>query len=223
MRTRGARLRKARKDAGYKTMRDAVNALGVIYSTYAGHETDARDYGPDEAAAYAKRFKVDVGFLLTGQIANSPQRPSEPRLAMVPVTGIVRAGAWQDVETGDSDLYKYVPGALDWPAEWQFAYTVEGTSLNKKADPGDVLICLSLILSGIDIVNHDLVIVERSRFGGQMIERTAKRVTKTLSGFELWPESDDPAHQEPIILNGTTSGDDEIRVTGKVLWIMKRP
>ncbi len=204
-------------------MRSAVDALGVNYSTYAGHETDFRDYSPEEAAAYAKRFKVDVMWLLTGKVDTSPQRPSDARIAMIPITGIVRAGTWQDVETGDSDLYKYVPGALDWPAEWQFAYTVEGTSLNKKADPGDILICLNLIESGADIMNHDLVIVERSRFGGQMIERTAKRVIKTLKGFELWPESNDPAHQEPMVINGTTSPDEEIRVTGKVLWIMKRP
>ena len=233
MRTRGQRLRRARIDAGYKTMRDAVRALGVGYSTYAGHETDSRDYGPDEAILYARVFRKDAGWLLTGKESrsssvngvrgnNSSASPAAP-LAMIPVSGIVRAGAWQDVNTGDGGLYKYVPAALDYPSEWQFAYTVEGTSLDKIAVAGDILICLDLIKSGINLADRDLVILERSRFAGQMVERTGKRLHQTVRGFELWPESNDPAHQEPIIMNGHESEAEEIRVTAKVIWIMKRP
>lgn len=69
---------------------------------------------------------------------------------------------------------------------------------------------------------NDLVIVERSRFNGQMIERTAKRIRQTISGFELWPESTEPNHQEPIKINGATDGE-EIRIVGKVLWILRKP
>lgn len=227
MMTRGQRLRKARKEAGYESMTDAVAALCMNYATYAGHETDKRDYGPDDAKRYARLYNVKAGWLLIGETSPSVTAPLQTGIAMIPITGIVRAGTWQDVNAGDSDLYQYVPSALDWPPEWQFAYTVEGNSLDRIAPSGSVLICLDLIKARGDhrsnLSNQDLVIIERTRYGGEMIERTAKRVNKTRNGFELWPESNDPAHQEPIIIDGPATPDEETRVTGKVLWIMKRP
>lgn len=221
MTTRSERLKKARRDAGYRTATDAAEALGVKYSTYAGHENGSRSYEADEAIVYARKFKVPVEYLLTGKIAAVPSVDKTP-LATVPVIGIVRAGTWQEVDAGDSGLYEVVPAAPGEPSEWQYAFTVEGTSLNRIAKPGSILVCLDFVKSRVEIQDSDLVIVERSRFGGQMIERTGKRVRKTRTGFELWPDSDDPAHQEPILLDGH-QGADEIRIVAKVLWIMSRP
>ena len=36
------------------------------------------------------------------------------------------------------------------------------------------------------------------------------------------PESDDPAHQEPIQLDRAAEGED-IRVWAKVLWVLRKP
>jgi SOS-response transcriptional repressor LexA len=221
MGTRGERLKKARKDAGYRTATDAARALGIPYPTYAAHENGSRQYEADEAVVYARKFKVPIEWLLTGKggvvtpLAKSP-------LASVPIIGIVRAGIWQDINAGDNSLYEVVPAAPDAPAEWQYAFTVEGTSLDKIAKPGDILVCLDCIKSRIDIQDGDLVIVEWSRFGGQMVERTAKRIRRAISGIELWPESNDPDFQEPLMLDGAKDGD-TIEVRAKVLWIMKRP
>lgn len=220
MGTRGERLKKARIDAGYRTATDAAKALGIPYPTYAAHENGSRQYESDEAIAYARKFKVAIEWLLTGKAGAITPLTSKP-LASVPIIGIVRAGAWQDVEAGDESVYEVVPAAPDAPADMQYAYRVEGTSLNKIADAGDILVCLDCIKSNVDIRDGDLVVVERSRFSGQMIERTAKRIRRTTAGIELWPESTDPLHQAPIVLDGRTDGDVEIRA--KVLWIMKRP
>lgn len=164
---------------------------------------------------------MSVEWLLTGKGGNVSPIPKSP-LASVPVIGIVRAGTWQDVSAGDSSLYDVVPAAPDAPAEWQYAYTVEGTSLDKIAQPGDILVCIDCIKSRVDIKDGDLVVVERSRYGGQMVERTAKRIRRTISGIELWPESNDPLFQDPILLDGLIDGD-TVEVRAKVLWIMKRP
>lgn len=221
MGTRGERLKKARIDAGYRTAVEAARALGIPYPTYAGHENGSRDYGPDEAVVYARKFKVALDWLLAGK--ESRVRPlSDKPLATIPIVGIVRAGAWQDVDAGDSSVYESVPAAPDAPSEWQFAYVVEGTSLDKIAKQGDILICLDIIKSGIDVKDGDLVVVERARFSGQMVERTGKRIRRVIGGFELWPESNDPQYQDPIKVNGVEDGD-EIRVVAKVLWIMKKP
>lgn len=221
MGSRAERLKKARIDAGFRTVTDAARALGITYSTYAGHENGSRQYDADDAVVYARKFKVPMEWLLTGRNgAMTPLRHTT--LATVPIIGIVRAGTWQDVEEGDSGLYETVPAAPDAPPDLQKAYTVEGTSLDKIAQTGDILICLDYIGSGVEVNDGDLVIVERSRFNGQMVERTAKRVRRTLTGFELWPESNDPQYQEPIRINGADESD-EIRIAAKVLWIMKKP
>lgn len=221
MGTRGERLKKARRDAGYRTATDAAKSLGIPYPTYAAHENGSRQYEADEAVVYARKFKVPIEWLLTGK-GGAVTPLSKSPLASVPVIGIVRAGAWQDINAGDHSLYEVVPAAPDAPTEWQYAYTVEGTSLDKIAQPGDILVCLDCIKSRVDIKEGDLVVVERSRFGGQMVERTAKRIRRSIAGIELWPESNDPLFQEPIRLDDTQDGD-TIEVRAKVLWIMKRP
>lgn len=69
--TRGDRLREARKAAGYKSGAEAAKSLGVPPATFNAHERaespGGRDYGPDEAAKYAAKFKVDDAWLLTGK------------------------------------------------------------------------------------------------------------------------------------------------------------
>lgn len=221
METRSERLKKARRDAGYRTAADAARALGVPYPTYASHENGSRKFEADEAANYAKKFKVEVNWLLLGGTARVLTKVSSP-LATINVIGTIRAGLWQDADAGDAGLYQVVPAAPDEPPEWQYAFTVEGTSLNKIALPGDILICLDAIQARYEMKDNDLVVVERSRYSGQMIERTAKRIRRVINGYELWPESTDPAFQTPIHLKGEQDGD-EVRIVAKVLWVLHKP
>lgn len=145
-------------------------------------------------------------------------------IGAVPVTGKVAANTWLSVEDMDFgyDDIEYVPSASGYPVELQFSLKVEGNCLNKIANHGDRLICLDMVKTGIEAEDGDLVIVERSRFEGQMVERTAKRLRRTSDGYELWPESTDPAHQDPIKLH-RAGNEDHVRILGKVLWIMRKP
>lgn len=223
------RLETARIARGFKTSKEAATYFGWSYDTYAQHENGTR--GIIRAAEkYAKAYRVSTGWLLTGE-GKSPDgeqasdlQPVASPIGAIPVTGKVAANTWlsvDDMDFGYDDI-DYVPSASGYPVELQFALKVEGNCLNKIADHGDILICLDTVKTGIDADDNDLVIVERSRFEGQMIERTAKRLRRTADGFELWPESHDPNHQEPIKLNRPTNGD-EVRIAGKVLWIMRKP
>lgn len=69
--TRGQRLRAAREAAGYKSGAKAAEALDMKPSTYNSHERagapGARDYDPEDAAKYARKFRVDDTWLLTGK------------------------------------------------------------------------------------------------------------------------------------------------------------
>lgn len=140
------------------------------------------------------------------------------------VTGKVAANTWLDVDdiVLSSDEMETVPAAGSYPVAWQFALLVNGNCLNKIANHNDILVCVSLAKSGESFKDGDLVIVERQRYAGHMIQRTAKRVKRTAHGFELWPESTDPAHQDPIRLDSSYSNE-SISVIGRVLLIIRKP
>lgn len=224
------RLEQARIARGFKEAKAAATYFGWKYDSYAQHENGTR--GITRAASrYAKAYRVSEGWLLTGEgagpkgaVEGEELVPVSTPIGSVKVSGKVAANSWMSVEDMDFGYEdeEFVPSVGGYPVEWQFALKIEGNCLNKIAAHGDRLVCLNIIMARVDISADDLVIVERSRFEGQMIERTAKRVRMTSNGYELWPESNDPAHQEPIILNEKNIGE-SIRIIGKVLWILRKP
>jgi len=228
----GERLRKARENAGFRFASDAAKALGVNYQTYSQHEQGRRS--PHKfIGQYAKKFRVSVGWLLTGKddesVKNHKASSTEPfdiiqksETIDVPVLGPVRAGQWLELdEIEGAEINEYVPSIRGYPVDWQYAFSVEGESLNKTAQYGDRLVCVDLAKSGIKVEDGDFVIVERLKYGGQMIERTAKVLRQTAAGMELWPHSEDPRYQEPIIVHDDNT--DEVRITAKVLWVVHKP
>src|SRR5213080_3893433 len=112
--TRGERLRYAR-ERHFKSARLAAKAMGVPVSTYGAHERaedpGGRDFGPEEAVRYGKRFKVMPEWLLTGRWLDPDgdkpivvDEPEEVITFKVPVVGYVGAGAkahFYDVAQGD--------------------------------------------------------------------------------------------------------------------------
>jgi len=167
--------------------------------------------------------------LTTGgvKLHKSMKRLSD-KLGAIPVIGKVQAGGWldiEDVENAEAYHMDTVPGATNYPIEWQYAFDVVGNSINRVANEGDRLICLDLAKSGTglpDIEDNELVIVEFTKHSGLLIQRTAKRLRRTSSGFDLWPDSTDSEFQTPIAMNGVAEGE-SVRVMAKVLWIMKKP
>lgn len=74
MESRADRLRAARKDAGYASVKDACAAFGYTYATYAAHENGSRDYDFQTAERYSKAYNVDVTWLMTGKTPNKSER-----------------------------------------------------------------------------------------------------------------------------------------------------
>jgi phage repressor protein C with HTH and peptisase S24 domain len=115
--TRGERLRAARARRGFKSARLAAKALGIAISTYGAHERaeaeGGRDYGPDEAKFYARRFGVSPEWLLTGrgqgprdEFPGIPALLEEEEAPKLPVIGYVGAGA-------EAHLYAVAQDNLD--------------------------------------------------------------------------------------------------------------
>jgi DNA-binding XRE family transcriptional regulator len=70
------RLILAREAAGYRKATDAAEAMGVVRSTYLGHENGSRGLGR-AAEHYAEFFRVKVDWLLYGKGSMKPGQQSE--------------------------------------------------------------------------------------------------------------------------------------------------
>ena len=70
---RHERLQHARELAGYKTATDAANAMGAPVPTYGGHENGFRGFRTDTGQRYARFFRVDFEWLMTGKGEPRPQ------------------------------------------------------------------------------------------------------------------------------------------------------
>ena len=81
------RLIWARKEAGYETAREAAEALGIREPTYMGHENGFRGFKAS-AEVYARKFKVNLEWLLTGRGSPRKGMPATTR-----AVGYVGAGA----------------------------------------------------------------------------------------------------------------------------------
>ena len=99
--TRGERLRAARRHR-FRSARAAALAMETPTSTYGAHERaeqpGGRDYGPDEASRYARRFGVTPEWLLTGvgsefDTTFAPEAFEASPKPSIPVVGYVGAGA----------------------------------------------------------------------------------------------------------------------------------
>lgn len=71
-----ARLKEARKKAGFNSAMSAAERFRWKKSTYAAHENGQNKFGPDTAASYGHAFKVRASWLLTGEdaAADAPER-----------------------------------------------------------------------------------------------------------------------------------------------------
>lgn len=83
------RLQAARRHAGYATAKEAADALGISYPTYAGHENGSSGFRTSTGELYARRFKVSYEWLMSGR---GSMLGSTPRTTTI----IGRAGAATD-------------------------------------------------------------------------------------------------------------------------------
>lgn len=127
METVSDRLRQAREAAGFDNAREAANALGLTYSTYAGHENGSRGPRREQLLQYARKFKVSTDWLLTGK---GPP-PIGPR--QVPVMGYVGAGAVAHFYGEAQGPFDMVPAPDDATPE-TVAVEIRGESLGALFD-----------------------------------------------------------------------------------------
>lgn len=220
------RLRQARERANYKSARLAAEAMGVNYNTYAQHENGTRGLTKSTAMRYARFFRADLAWLLTGKgpkdAVDMPQNAVQVEMLFLPVIGAVQAGTWIEVDQFGEGEWEQVPVVPDtrYPSELQFVVLVCGDSIDQELPDGTYAHCVSADC-GRTIKHGDLLVVERLRAQGGLIETTIKEARINGHGVELWPKSSNPKHKGPILLD---NGEDsiEVRVKGFVIGQYRR-
>lgn len=134
MSTMGKRLAQARKAAGFRSAKSAAEALSTPVSTYNSHERagepGARNFGPDEAKIYGRRFNVTAAWLLTGE---------GDGLGGVPLVSWVSAGEMIAPDTvTDLSEAKRIP-APDLPKGSWIALRVMGDSMDRISPPESII------------------------------------------------------------------------------------
>lgn len=215
--TKASRLRKAREAAGFDSASDAARALGVPEPTYIGHENGQRGFTSASAEHYARKFKVSLDWLITGRGDNLQAPAREEIKNTIPIVGTVAAGMWQETDDSAGEPQGYIPlmPGLKHPVECYFVLRVHGDSMNKLFPASSLLICLDIAMSGIQILNEDVVIVEQRRQQEGIREVSAKRVHFSNGSIELWPESTNPKYSKPLIIS-RTDVDDAVHILARV-------
>lgn len=143
----------------------------------------------------------------------------------VSVVGEVNAGSFRPIDDRESLTLPqtFVPPDPRFGLEHQIVMIVRGRSIERVARDGDLLVCLKI--EATTPQDGDLVIAERIRDQGSLIELTAKRLRIKMDGSSvLLPEYLDDKLNLPLSLSDDREGADEplVRILAVVL-AMYRP
>lgn len=178
-------------------------------------------------SALAPVLQTTVGYLAEGSngsaIFDSVSEARRP--GSIPVVGKVAAGVFREVIEHEDGNTEYIFDEPDpeFPNARQVAFTVEGDSLNElKPRPildGDTLICVDFGDTGLPLIDGAIVIVQRTRDGGQTIEWSAKQVELHPRRTEYHPRSSNKA-LKPIVVPDDPDADSGEQV--EVLALVRR-
>lgn len=222
-----ARLKQARIAAGYATAAEAARALHMKEATVRAHESGQNAIGMWNGETYAKHYGVSHRWLFYGHEEKPTKFEIEERVAdemsqeghrraSVPILGEVAAGLWKEIQPQErSDATGEIQIRVDGYARQPlYALRVVGNSMNLYYPEGRYLIVAPAVIAGLRQGDH--VIVQRAKAG--LVETTCKELVIGEEGIaELWPRSNDPAFQEPIIMAGTDGDQDAPIITGVVV------
>lgn len=127
--------------------------------------------------------------------------------------GEVAAGAWKETVAMLKPFSLPVTPHPNYPSHAQRLYRVVGNSVNRLVRDGEYIHCVDIMAADERPVSGDLVVVRRLDHG--RAEYTAKRYLRVNGKAVLRPESDDPAFQEDLVIDGDEST--EIQITDIVI------
>ena len=112
------------------------------------------------------------------------------------------------------------PRVADYPAKSQFDARVEGRFINKIAQDGDILHCVTADAAGAEPQDGDLVVIEyRDGAANSIMIRRMRQIGDIC---EFRPESHDPELQKASMIWNMRNDGGKFRILGKVLFAYRR-
>lgn len=172
------RLAKAREDAGYVGPGPAAEAMGTNKFTYTQHENGNRGFPTSAAKRYAKFFRVNLKWLVSG---TGPMKNN----IRIPLVGHVGAGA--EIYPDDayplghaSDMIEAMPDGLDECV----AVTIRGSSMHPLGDGWIVIYARSQEGVPDDCINKLCVV--KIHEGPTLLKTVQRGRTAKYWNLESW-------------------------------------
>lgn len=211
-----AYLKRVRDESGL-SLNEIAQRVGVSHTTLTRPVSNV-DYKYVPKFATLQRIAQLTGIPLPPDLTQvNPAPPSEPRLRVLSVRGIVAAGMWQaieDIQDGPLGETRIVED-LSYAGLPQWAELVRGESMNRTYRDGDFLHVVDAPSLGYSPQPDDDVIVERRSSRDGKIERTCKRIVMVNGKFALIGDSTIERWNSPLPL--ADGEDTTVNIVGMVL------
>lgn len=182
----------------------------------------------DSIMRLATALECDPGYLLTSDETWAPvkRKGAAPVVGpeiMMPVRFEVAAGAWKEHEDYDtSGEVEMMPATLVEPFQAfpQWLERVRGDSMDRIIPADSLVHVVDAIAMHYVPADGDIVVVERTRAQGALVERSLKQLAVLKKGgLELWPRSHNPRWDKPLVLAEHHDNDDDtvVQIVGLVI------
>lgn len=217
-----------------------ADLIGVSRATVNRLANDHSKLKSDRAKLMAPHLGVTAEDLMLNRLPWEAKTSPPPELDSVKrgsplnsaiVVATVEAGAWREVDELDQSAPEWVavPPDQKYPDATQDVYDVAGDSMNKlephPITPGSRVVALRYdeIAARSPLRDGLVVVVQRSRNGGQEREITIKQVAWFDDRIEFQPRSTNPKHK-PIVVEHDSWDDNgvEVSIVGLVRDIIHR-
>lgn len=192
---RAARLRWARRHAGYKSARNAAMLNQWNEHTYKAHESGFNGFGNDIGRKYASKYKVELAWLMTGEgvapegydeRANQVETRQAPEGdgSMIPITGTVRSGGLVDFSAAGT-LGNVPPPPVD--GEWRALEISGDDAIRPTYQDRDILYYSSARYAPEQVVNRECVVSVSGAIYVRFVRRGAEAGRWHLSAVAAEP------------------------------------
>jgi SOS-response transcriptional repressor LexA len=170
----------------------------------------------DNLQTLAKILECSVEYILgdDAEIGVVPKVSGADQLKFLPVRYKVEAGAWREQHDLDSlveDESVFVDQRFSSKHQW--LEEVVGDSMDLLIPPGSLVHVVSIETLTFDPPDGSIVVVERSKYGGFLRERTLKQLKRSATGMQIVPRSSNPRWQEAIDLSDEANDDPDYQVS----------
>lgn len=193
--------------------RRAGGSVGMIRDILSGKTSSPR---VSTIETVARVLGVSSEYLIGAIDTHHPVKTVAP-VETAPVVGKVAAGVWMEADDLDEPL-----GEITVVRDSRFtnhnhvAWEVNGDSMDQIAPDGSYAVAIPWAETGLAPRDGMIVVAERVTAGGQLRERTIKRLRHIAGEWLLQPLSDNPKHK-PIRMSG-----EEVNLLGLVVQVTQR-